>query len=130
MKHGLIGLGFGGVVLVLMGCGGPTTYQVSGKVTFNGEPIQEGHIAFVPESPGPGGGGPISNGQYSVRTQAGKNKVQITASKKVPLPAGQVGASGEKEELRSYIPAKYNANSELKVDITGSATHDFDLKAK
>jgi hypothetical protein len=115
-------------VLALVGCGAPT-YVVSGTVKFDGEPIPDGHIAFVSDT-GTNGGGPISNGQYSVSVPAGQMKVQITASKLQKLPAGQKGMDGKTEEVRSYIPSKYNASTTLSEEITGAKTGlNFDLKA-
>jgi hypothetical protein len=105
-------------------------YSVSGTVTYDGEPIPEGYIAFVPEGPGRGGGGQITNGNYQVRAQAGKNRVEITASKKMPLPRDRTGMYGEKEEVRQYIPARYNTKTELKADITRSAPLDYELKSE
>lgn len=116
------------LLLTLTGCG-PSTHLVSGTVTFDGQPIPEGHIAFVPEESGPSAGGPITNGNYSVTVPDGKMKVQITASKMQQLPAGETGRYGKKEETRAYIPSKYNSNTELTLEITGSTSRDFDLKA-
>ena len=119
-----------GLVLLPMGCGRPTTYPVSGTVTYNREPIPEGYIAFVPEGPGRGGGGRITNGRYSITAQAGKNRVEITASKAVPLPRGEVGMNGAKEEVRQYLPTRYNFETELRADITQATTLDYKLKSK
>ena len=117
------------VILVQSGCGS-TAHNVSGTVKLDGEPISEGHIAFVTEGGG-GGGGAITNGQYTVAVTPGKAKVQITADKMQPLPPGEKGMYGKKEELRSYIPSKYNTETELKADITGPTSNlDFNLKSK
>jgi hypothetical protein len=129
MRLFLFGM-IGGLVLLPLGCGQATTYPVSGTVTYNGEPIPEGYIAFVPEGPGRGGGGAITNGRYSVSVQAGKNRVEITASKAVPLPRGQGGMNGGKEEVRQYLPTRYNFETELRADITQATTLDYQLKSK
>src|ERR1022692_2654489 len=100
------------LILALSGCG-EKTYNFSGTVTFDGEPIPEGRIAFVPEGSGPGSGGPITNGHYSVSVPPGKAKVQITASKMHKLPPGETGMYGKTEEVRAYIPSNYNASTEL-----------------
>jgi len=126
MRLLLLGL-LGGLALALTGCGRPTTYSVSGTVTYKGEPIPDGYVAFVPEGPGRGGGGVITSGSYQVRAQAGKNRVEITASKMMPLPRGRVGMNGAKEEVQQYLPARYNSKTELKADITSSTTLDFNL---
>jgi hypothetical protein len=119
---------FFGLILAISGCGSKT-YNVSGTVTFNGVPIPEGRISFVPEDSSPGGGGAISNGRYSVDVPPGKAKVQINASKLMKLPEGEKGMYGKTGEMRDYIPSKYNADTELKADISGPAKLDFELKS-
>jgi len=79
-------------VLVMTSCG--TTddglgqrFPVSGKVTYNGNPLEKGSISFVPEDgKGIGASGAIQNGSYTMSTggnndgaPAGKYKVTITA---------------------------------------------------
>jgi len=129
MRLALLGL-FGGLALVLAG-GGPSLHTVSGTVTFKGEPVPEGNIAFLPDGgPGTGTSGPISKGEYSVRAPAGKYKVEITASKMMPLPRGQTGMDGAKEEVQQYIPDRYNVKTELKADVPGQNPHNFTLEEK
>ncbi len=64
-------------LLCLTGCGGGTGYQVSGKVTYKGQPVPKGYITFAPDgskgNKGPGGLAMIVNGDY--RTEAGKGVV-------------------------------------------------------
>lgn len=112
--------------IALVGCDGAKAHQVSGTVTFDGEPVKEGHIAFLPN----GGGGSITDGRYSISTPPGSFKVEINASKLQKLPPGQVGMDGAKEEVREYIPERYNSKTELKADVSGSTTLDFTLKSK
>lgn len=76
------------VSLLAAGCpssnDGPKRIPISGKVTREGIPMDDGSIMFVPQG-GPSGigvGGQIVNGQYTFEGQdgppAGKYKVQIT----------------------------------------------------
>jgi hypothetical protein len=120
---------FGTLVLALAGCGG-SAHDVSGTVTLDGEPIPEGYIAFTPEGGGRGAGGAIKDGKYSVHVPAGKSRVEITASKKMSLARGQVGMYGEKEEVRQYIPGRYNATSELTANVPATDPLDFPLKSR
>jgi hypothetical protein len=47
----------------------PTRYPVSGTVTYNGEPLQQGTINFAPvDGSGRAAGGTISAGRYSLTT--------------------------------------------------------------
>jgi hypothetical protein len=115
------------VLITTLGCSQPT---VSGSVTFNGQPVSEGHIAFVPESgTGQGAGSNIVNGEYKLQTIAGKYKVEINASKMMPLPPGQTGMDGATEEVQSYIPARYNTQTELRAEVPAAGKVDFELKS-
>jgi hypothetical protein len=78
-------------VLVMTSCGTDDglgrRFPVSGKVTYNGNPLEKGSISFVPDDPkGVGATGAIENGSYALSTggnndgaRAGKYKVIITA---------------------------------------------------
>ncbi len=118
-------------VLVLSGCGGggETTFPVSGNVTFDGQAVTDGDIIFTaPDGSTHPSMGKIKDGKYTAQVTAGKKKVEIRASKMMPLPDGKVGAMGEKEMPESYIPEKYNTSSELTLDVqSGSNSKDFTL---
>jgi hypothetical protein len=113
-------------VVLVSGCSEPT-HTVKGSVSIDGAPLPEGYIAFVPDGSGEGGGSEIKNGSYSLQTAPGKYRVEISASKLMPLPPGQTGMDGAREELRQYIPERYNARTELKVDVPVEGTADFQL---
>lgn len=63
--------------------------KVSGKVTFQGKPVAEGEIAFVPADPKAGKTvtASIKDGSYSVALAPGQYAVAVTGSKDMPLPA-------------------------------------------
>jgi hypothetical protein len=128
LRMGLAGLALG-LALAVVGCGG-SAQTISGTVTLDNAPVEDGHIAFVPEGRGTSAGGTISKGKYSCQVPRGKYRVEINASKMMPLPPGQKGMYGDKEEMRQYIPEKYNNKSELTADVTGPATLNYDLKSK
>lgn len=64
---------------IVAGCGeeGPTRYQLSGKVTYGGQPIPAGSVTFIPDSSqgnsGPAASVDIVNGMYN--TSSGKGHV-------------------------------------------------------
>jgi hypothetical protein len=70
-------------------------FPVSGKVTYNGNPLEKGDISFVPDDPkGVGATGLIENGSYTLSTggnndgaQAGKYKVTVTSKEDVSAKA-------------------------------------------
>ena len=91
--------------LVLAGCGpgGPARYDVSGQVTFDGQPVPVGTITFVPApgNTGPGGSAAIENGRYDT-TVSGKGP---TAGPHVAIISGFDGkAVGGVEKLQEGRP--------------------------
>lgn len=123
------------------GCrhGGPERAIVTGKVTYQGKPLVEGHIRFVP-APGselPTAGALIMGGRYAADGKGGvpvgTHKVIIEAYRL--LGPGRSTASGEQAPetapaRQQFLPAKYNAKTELEITIesgAGRITKDFDL---
>jgi hypothetical protein len=64
-------------LFVVIGCnpGGVKRYQVSGTVTFDGQPVAEGEIRFSPDSTkgntGPQGYAAIENGKFKTLKETG-----------------------------------------------------------
>ncbi len=112
--------------IVLTGCGGERRYTVSGSVSYQGEAIQDGTISFVPAdtSLSPDGAAIVA-GQYSCKVRAGKHTVKIAAVKVLPPRKGEDPTIINYKDL---VPAKYNNNSTLSVEIKGSQKEDFNLQ--
>lgn len=131
--------------LTVCGCFGGSAEQieraaVSGTITYDGKPLPEGSIQFVPGTDA--SGKPlrgkavqalISEGAFSLDADqgpvVGMNQVLINATKKT----GKFQEfDGQKTEiLKQYIPAKYNTNSTLTYEIkSGENTADFALETK
>lgn len=111
---------------------GPAQFPVKGTVTFDGKPVESGRILFRKIGEGDRAyGGEITNGDYSFPSEAGKVKVEITASRIIP---GKFDTSNGTQEPvgEMYIPAKYNSKSTLEAEVksSGDNTIPFDLKAK
>jgi len=76
------------LAVVCAGCGksGPTRYDISGKVSYNGMPVPAGTISFDPEGQETGGGfASIENGQYDTAKGGrghlgGQHKVTIAGT--------------------------------------------------
>jgi hypothetical protein len=122
-------------LLSLVGCAKQDTtgrLPISGKVTFQGAPLESGSIQFRSEPDGQqGSGAPITNGEYTVPAKSGlapgKYKVLISSGiAGQPIPEGQApGESGPPMEDR--IPAEYNANSDKFVDVSADKENKFDF---
>ena len=113
----------------LSGCGpgGPQTVPVSGSVTFTGQPVADGEIAFrSADGATASWAGRIVAGRYAIRSTVGPKRVEIIAVR--PKPGAKPKASGEGVINEMYIPDRYNLESELTADITAAGPNEFDFK--
>tara|TARA_R110002111_G_scaffold262794_2_gene341070 strand:+ start:2081 stop:2458 length:378 start_codon:yes stop_codon:yes gene_type:complete len=123
-----------------VGCGstepGPERAVVTGKVTFEGKPVEQGQIWFLPASgrEAPQAGAAIIDGQYRVENKGGVPigacQVKITAER--PQAEVKVVSDGGPEETPTtqFIPARYNEKTELTAEIearSGPLEKNFDL---
>ncbi len=129
------------LVLPLGGCGreydGPKRYPLSGKVSYDGEPVDVGTISFLPA----GGadlhisGGEIVNGAYSVPEERGANagnyRVEIRWSKKTGQKYFDADLQLENDARQEGLPPRFHEKSELTADVSAAqTTFDFHLKSK
>jgi hypothetical protein len=131
-----------GLCVTLAGCGGPEytgaeRYALSGKVTYDGEPIDLGSIAFLPAGGGDQrvSGGEIVNGAYSIDEPRGANagtyRIQIRWQKKTGRQVRDPGGGEMVDERVEGLPAKFHDDSELTVDVSpAQTTFDFHLKSE
>lgn len=122
--------------LALIGCSSQSDRsRVQGDVSYNGEPVDDGGIAFVPD----GGGdadratGMIRDGHYDLDStrgpHPGKYHVEIYWNKKTGRQITSPSGKATKDETKQAIPPKYNEHTELTVEIKpGRNTLDFNLK--
>ena len=121
------------IALGLSGCSDNGLIKISGTVTFDGEPIPEGSISFMPvDGKGVTAGGEIKNGKYTAEVSPGEMAVQIYASKEMKKenPTQEEIERGITSDPVQYIPEEYNKASTLRITVADSGgKHDFDLKA-
>lgn len=117
------------VILVALGCGpsGPAMYTVSGRVTLDDQPVEEGEIVFftVDERLGPDAG-KIVHGEFLFKAKAGTKRVEIDASREVPGTEGQGFRDGCL--LEDYIPERYNTATTLSAKVTPDGENRFDFE--
>jgi hypothetical protein len=126
---------------LLSGCG-PSLANVSGAVTYDGTPVEDGYITFTPtDGKGKDVGGPIAGGRYNVPDMPpGRKLVKIMAVRKVNF------ASTSEEMMRKAAEAQKAGNYDGLVDpadiipdnalgnnaeveiYAGDNTHDVHLK--
>ncbi|MEZ6077454.1 MAG: hypothetical protein R3C09_15470 [Pirellulaceae bacterium] len=125
--------------IVLVGCGsqnyeGEKRYPLSGKVTFNGEPVDRGNISFLPMNPDSQrvAGGKIEDGAYSFEEEYGANAGQYKVEIRWQKKTGDTftDAFGNVDDVRvEAIPAEFNTATTLTADIGAGKTYDFDLES-
>jgi hypothetical protein len=123
-------------------------FPVSGRVTYNGQPLKTGSVNFYPEDPNtarPAVGEIQEDGSYRLTTQTpgdgamgGKYKVAISAyevdTSKTAPPTGGVPdqAAVAQAPRKSLIPIKYSGTDESGLTATvgpkSTNTFNFDLK--
>jgi hypothetical protein len=123
---------------LVAGCssGDPTRLAVEGQVTFEGQPLPSGKISFVP-MPGtssPTGGATITDGKFKIEQakglRAGSFRVEIRAVRSTNKTVRDDVSGGTIEQKESYIPKRYNENSELIAEIKPGEPLSFALTAK
>lgn len=130
-----------------VGCGGksdgPDLAKVGGTVTYQGKPLPNAQVLFLPDTPGaPSANGTTDkNGYYQLTTRTpgdgalvGKHRVTVTARGPDKVIPGNTTTSGmpgnDVEPGDPLIPQKYfiadtsGLNGEVK---SGKNTIDFDL---
>ncbi len=121
----------------LAGCSSGSGHcAVQGKVSYGGEPVDAGGIAFIPEGDGDGqvrATGDILDGHYDLDSNhgplPGKYRVEIYWHKKTGRQIANRSGTAFREVTEQAIPAMYNENSALTVEVKpGHNTFDFDLK--
>ena len=131
-----VGLGFAlAVGVALVGCGGgPATGDVSGVVTLDGKPIDNGYVTFIPaDGKTQSSGGEIgTDGRYRLSSPVGPMKVEIRSSKVVgKKKLYNTKDSPEMDVRQEVLPAKYNSPTTLTYDVpAGSKEKNWELQSK
>ena len=124
----------GSAVLLVCGCGkAHQRHSITGSVTLDGKPLENGQITFVPQlnTSGPTAGGSVINGKFDIPAEhgvfAGNFRVEIVASR----PTGNKSPdrfTGElTEEVRQIIPRRFNADSTLQAEVKSSEGNHFEF---
>jgi hypothetical protein len=117
----------------LVGCSGRSNRGVvTGTVTFDGQPLKSGTIRFIPaDGRTPTSDAIITDGKYRADVPLGEKRVSISAPKIVgKRKAYDTLDSPTVDIVEELLPAKYNAQSELKLTVqAGKQSHDFELKS-
>jgi hypothetical protein len=120
-------------VAVVAGCG--QSNSLSGKVTYNGEPVQSGSVRFdSSDGSGPGFGAEVADGKYSTdKVRLGKHRVYVRGLQDAPPMTREQQMDSRKSGNRyglpvDYIPEDAEGNGQTVEITSGSNTLDFELK--
>ncbi len=108
-------------------------FEIQGRVTFQGEPITEGKLLFLPvDQSRPQAVATISDGEYVTAepggVSVGRYKVQVFGYRKTGKVQDLGGLLGEQEEQEQYIPVEFNRETKLTVEISSEEReYHFDL---
>lgn len=117
---------------VFSGCGNqgseePVFVTVKGSVSLDGDSIPVGDIIFEPaDGAGPAAAGQIQAGKFDLQCPVGTKKVIISAARKT----GKKGKDFGEDIMESYIPAKYNTESELQENVSQDSENEFHFVLK
>ena len=146
MVYRALVLGLLAAVVVGCGSGGDGLQRValSGAVAYQGAPVDDGSILFVPcdGTVGPSTAVKVVDGRYRADANGGvppgTYRVEILAYRKnagggqnvllAPPPPG--GSTSQNNAPQQYLPVKYNVRSQLKITVEAgskSVTKDFAL---
>ena len=121
------------LALFFCGCGGggiPRT-AVSGSVSLDGQPLQDGNILFIPMEEGPSAGGAIEGGRYQLDGEQGPSPGRYRVEIRAYRDTGRTERdelTGEAERLMTpIIPPRYNRESELEIELAPGVQNEFDF---
>lgn len=124
------------------GCGGGPPglprASVSGTVTWEGAPIKEGTITFVPigDTKGAPAAAIIRDGKYTLDAGSGPmlgtNRIEIIANRETGETIKAVPpATQDIRKVEQFIPRKFNQSSTLEKKVAaGKNEFNFELTAK
>jgi hypothetical protein len=125
-----------GCLVLCSGCNAQGRRALGGSVTFQDRPVDHGTITFLTTSGPPGrvGGGLIRKGRYDIPAAQGLEPGVYRVAISAPGPGGTLSpeeiAAGASAKARETLPAAYNTESTLTIEVkaNGSTQFDFHLK--
>ncbi len=126
-------------LLLSAGCGGgsdgPGLVDVEGTVTMDGKPLANATVFFSPAGEGVGGTSPSfgktdEDGEYFLQYSISKDGAIVGKYKVSISTHAEADEDDGTKAQRETVPAKYNVNTELEVEVTkGGGPYDFSLKS-
>jgi hypothetical protein len=129
----VVALGF---AALLAGCGAENPLgrkALTGNVTLDGAPLEQGNIEFHPLSEGgTQSGGAISGGSYSIPAHQGATPGEYRVSiidfvPTPPLPPGHMPGDDLPPSPKPKVPPAWNSKSQKKIEVTKDGPFNFDF---
>ncbi len=122
----------------ILGCadGKPKLYGVSGEIKWQGKPLDQGVITFLPaDSTLPSGGGAmIQEGQYSIPAKQGllpgRYKVMVASSDPKNRTPDPDSPPGYLPVAKDRILPKYNVQTILGAEVTTDGPNKFNFEVQ
>src|SRR5262245_4028087 len=123
------------VLTTCLGCGNKAKI-LTGKITFDGNPLDQGQITFEPKGRGKMSVAQIVDGTYTLPDKfglaPGDYVVRITSERPTGAKVKPASYSQDQTPMdvyQQFLPAKYNTKSTLTVSVSpdGENVHDFAL---
>jgi hypothetical protein len=111
----------------------PPRYPVSGTVTLDGTPLEDGAILFLSPELGLIDRVPIQQGRFQGAAAAGKRRVEFSIVREMPFTGVPMpGIPAPKTVPTQILPARYHAESTLSADVVpgGPNAFTFELTSK
>ncbi|MEQ8211300.1 MAG: hypothetical protein RH917_15850 [Lacipirellulaceae bacterium] len=122
------------VLITIVGCGDSTgRREVSGTVTYAGQPLEEGRLSLRPLGQGPSSGCEIRDGEFYIPSQKGPKPGEYKVSIQAYQETGRMIASATNPrekvaEVANKLPNKYAFNSELRMNVASDGENVFEFK--
>ena len=122
------------LLIAIVGCGRSDRAEVNGRVTLDGQAVENGAISFFPtgNAAGPSAWGVVKAGNYAIAAKhgpaPGANRVEVHWAHKT---GRKTSYDPKMDEYREAVPKCYNRDSTLQADLKpGKNEVNFDLKSK
>ncbi|MCA9189227.1 MAG: hypothetical protein R3E01_21630 [Pirellulaceae bacterium] len=116
--------------LAISGCGSNGAATVEGKVTWEGQPLTEGNVRFVPaDGKGQTASADVKDGAFTIAVPPGQWRVEFSAPKVVgKIKMIDAPDAPTVDDVRELLPPMYNVQSKLTADVQpGTQEIPFDL---
>ena len=125
-----------GCLVLCAGCHAQGRRALHGSVTFQDRPVDRGTITFLTTSGPPGrvGGGLIQKGHYDIPAAQGLEPGVYRVAISWPGPGGTLSpeeiAAGASPKAQETLPAAYNKETTLTIEVKASGSNQFDFHLK